>query len=270
MKKSRLKKLRNKFNINPAKNPELNVYAFSANKEIQNTKILVEWEDVTYENGFILIILKGIAYKSYFKDSQKSFNIFKPYFSHSKTPKIVVQVNGKEITVLNEEIILYHFKLFKQSSKNFGSVDIASNPFNNWKEYTKDYYQKKLSHLFVTDSLKKLFLLSNPIESIIPVAEVTKDIKGKIQFIDSFLFHISNYIVWESTEPSRATYIFYLGTSKQEIIQYIFDYISGDTISKRDTLIKSKNLQKQLRFKTRVFHTDFSLWLNQLKNALNL
>jgi hypothetical protein len=270
MGKKRISKLAKQQKRLSKESPGINIFAYTANKDIQNIRISIDWDNITYENGFILIKVNGIAYKSYYKDSQKSFNIFKPYFSHSNTPNILVQLNGKEITLLNEEIILYHFKLFKQSSKNFGSVDNASNPFNNWKEYTKDYYQKKLSHLFVTDSLKKLFLLSNPIESIIPVAEVTKDIKGKIQFIDSFLFHISNYIVWESTEPSRATYIFYLGTSNQEIIQYIFDYISGDTISKRDTLIKSKNLQKQLRFKTRVFHTDFSLWLNHLKNALNL
>lgn len=270
MGKKRIKKLAKLQKKLSQESIGINIYAFTANKEIQNTRISVDWDNITYENGFILIKVKSIAYKSYYKDSQKNFNIFKPYFSHSNTPKIIVQVNGKEITVLNEEIILYHFKLFKQSSKNFGSIDTTSNPFNNWKEYTKDYYQKKLNYLFVTVTLKKLFLLSNPIASIIPVAEVTKDVKGKILFIDSFLFHISNYVVWESTEPSRATYIFYLGTNEQETIQYIFDYISGDTISKRDTLIKSKNLQKQLRFKTRVIHTDFSLWFNHLKTALNI
>lgn len=255
----------NRNKASEAKRREKKEIALFLKSNDQNTLFEISWDKVTFKNEYIYIQVNKVAYKYYHKDSQESFNAFKGAFNLTNSPKIRAKVSGKAIIILNESVLFYHFKILKQTNKQFSINYKSSNPMIFWKQYTKDYFEKNLSHLFITATLKKLFLLANPGQSIIPVAEVTKDIKGKIHCIDAFLFQISDYIIWESTETSRATYIFRANRNIDETTQNIFDYISGNTLAKRDTLINSKDLQKELNFKVRIFHTDYSLWLHNLK-----
>jgi len=267
-KKSRTR-LKNKLKVFSGKNEGWKKYATIANKEIQNTLLQISWDNIIFCNEFIKIKVNNVIYKAYYKDSQENFNIFKQSFKLINTPKIEIKVNHNEVKVLNEPVLFFHFKFFKQTGTHFTYINNYHSPTFTWKQYTKEYYKEHLSYLFVTKSLKKLFELSNARESIIPIAEASINRNGNLVYTEAFLFRVSSFVVWESTEPSRATYVFNIKSNPEVEIQVLYDYISGDTISKRETLMNSKDLRLKLNFKDRIIHNLYNNWLQNLQLALH-
>ena len=81
---------------------------------------------------------------------------------------------------------------------------------------------------------------------------------------NSFLFPIKTkkgyFLIWESIENRKASYVFSIKAYSEDNIQNIFNFIAGEIPNKRSTLINSKELQNKLGMKKRIFHTDMNKW----------
>lgn len=238
-----------------------------------NTGIMIfeaEWENVGFADGFITIKHKENWYRKDISQSKKYLNEIKHYYKFNNVPKLRIVLNGSIIkSIENQEVLFYHIDFLSIAASNFGFIKV--NPFRlkNWRKYTKQYYKTNLSFAFHSLTLKRLCECCDPSLPIIPVGEAVINSSGTKTIHNSFLFpmksKVGHFIVWESTEEAKASYVFSLNSFAEKDVQTLFDYIAGDTPNKRWTLINSKPLQDKLKMKSRVVHTEFSLWDNEIR-----
>src|SRR5690606_34711632 len=110
---------------------------------------------------------------------------------------------------------------------------------------------------------------------IIPVMEYYTLFSTKKIIRDSFLFTTEYdshfYIIWESTEERKATYVF---KSKRENYdderQRIFDYISTTQKRKRTRLKKGvDDEQSSIKTYATINHTDIDIWVKKLMDIIS-
>jgi hypothetical protein len=243
--------------LNPASFRSLN----STNDSGIATSILIEWDDITFQDGFISVRYKGKLFEKFaVKNICKSLNTIKPHYKFRNAPKLSVVTNDYRILrIVNVEILFYYIEFLTNAGSLFSNHLIKSAPvFNKYKTYTKSYYKTHLPELFQTDCFSFLCELADNNLPIIPVPEVVINRNGIEQIDDSFLFPFVNrrniYWLWETLE---------LDFESQ--LQTIFDYLTGSTLTKRKTLIDSTTQKQQLCLKTRIMHTDFTNWKNEVK-----
>ena len=125
---------------------------------------------------------------------------------------------------------------------------------------------------FSTYTLKKLCEYSDPSLPIIPVAEAVINSSGGKTIHNSFLFPLRSYygiyLIWESVEESKASYVFKLKDFGEDELQVLFDYIAGETPNKRWALINSRQLQQQLSMKARIMHKDLKQWELEIQSLV--
>jgi len=238
---------------------------------ISGTKTFdAEWENVGFADGYITIKYNGHWYCKEIAQSKKYLNEIKHFYKFHNVPKLKIIISGSVIkTIENQEVLFYHIDFLHIAASNFGFITLSPFLLENWKKYTKQHYKKNLSFLFHTYTLKKLCEYCDSNLPIIPVGETVINSIGSKTIHNSFLFPIKTkvgyFIVWESIEEAKASYIFILKSFSDKDVQILFEYIAGDTPNKRQNLINSKSLQVKLNMKCRVLHKDISTWDNEIR-----
>ena len=224
-----------------------------------------EWQNVFFGDGYITIKFKDHWYRKDIIQSKKFVNDIKHYYTFHNVPKLRVILEGLTIkTIENQEVLFYHIDFLSVTALSFGIVKLEPFQINKWKIYTKYYYKIYLPFLFHTDTLKRLSEYCDTNLQIIPIGERVINSNGFQVIRNSYLFPMKSkvgvYLIWESVEEATASYVFHLSFFDNENIQNIFDYIAGDTINKRSTLVNSKSLQAKLKMAKRILHTDLASW----------
>ena len=236
------------------------------------TIVEIDWNDVDFLNGGIRVKYRNEwSNKFLINNAQSSFNVIKAYYHFKGLPKLKIQISNNVIQqVLNEEVLFYCIIFLENSGLCF-SKDLRQGYqlFNRCKIYTKSYYKHHLPELFLPECFNFLCKYSSDNLPIIPVPEKIMNNSQGVHIDDSFLFPLTCsgliYWCWESREESKATYLFKTTlTNFDSRVQKIFDYLTGDTINKRETLIQSLELQKQLDLIERVYHNDFGEWKRKI------
>ncbi len=237
---------------------------------IASNEISIAWKDISFGDGYVIFRYRGRVFRKYIKESKKYLNEIKAHYSSRNVPEIRAQLSGGEISrILNAEVLFYHIEFLTDCGTLFDkSYRITS--VKKWDNYNKNYYNRHLKFAFESKCLAYLCDISHPTLPIIPTGELFKTTSGSSQIHPSFLFPIESRnglkLIWESTEESKASYIFACQQDFFESAQSIYDYIVGETINKRETLIRSTSLQKQLRLDHRVRHASFNDWHSEINS----
>lgn len=138
----------------------------------------------------------------------------------------------------------------------------------------KSFYREYFPNYFKSDNFDLLCKTSSDKLPIVPIPEVVKGMNGVWVIHDSFIFPIlmkrKVVLVWESLEMSKATYLFTTGVDNFDAtVQDIFDYLTGETVNKRESLHNSKQLQIALSFDKKIIHQQFKLWKDELNFYLD-
>jgi len=224
----------------------------------------VDWVNVFFDRKKIVIKHKDKWYEKFVPQSKKFLNEIKAFYTFHNIPKLIIKIENGRVIIKNEEVLLYHLDFLTVTASNFGYLKLSLFNISHWKKYNKKYYEKKLPFLFHTQTLKKLCEYCDLNLPIIPLGEVVKSQTGNIVIHNSFLFPIKTkkgyFLIWESIEDGKASYVFSIKAYSEDNIQNIFNFIAGETPNKRSTLINSKELQNKLGMKKRIFHTDMNKW----------
>lgn len=244
------------------------LYLPPAGREL--TQFYVDWENVIFDDGFIVIIHNGRRYRKDYTQSKKCLNQIKHYYTFHNIPMLNVILSGSTIkSIENQEILFYHIDFLSVAASNFDMIKLSPFRISNWKKYTKQHYKDNLPFVLHTATLKKLCEYCDSDLPIIPVGEAVINSSGSHVIHNSFLFPLKSntgyLIVWESVEEAKASYVFSLKSFTDENVQTLFDYIAGNTTNKRSTLIGSKDLQNKLNLRKRLFHADFSSWDKEIQ-----
>lgn len=230
----------------------------------------VNWENIEFNDGFIRIKHKNYLFTKNIKKSKKILNTIKHYYKFHNVPKLKITTKRNTIIRLeNEEYLFFHIAFLNITASNIYNFENNNFQISNWTKYNKEYYKNNLPILFKTVALKKLCEISHSSAPIIPVGEIIIN-KDKTTIHSSFLFPIQSnngcFIVWESTEESKASYIFKISTFNDINIQEIYNYISSNIQNKREKLIYNKDLKNHLKLQYRIVHTDLYEWKIKISN----
>lgn len=249
--------------------------------EQKNEIVYINWDKIKFDNSTVWLLINSTKWYSYpLKISRKSFEFLRPYFIKFSLPMIEVvtcQNKIKSIKNLNEitttlNILSFQDELSKElyslPNVDFSKLNIKYSSLTNdditntFKLKEKGKYIKHLCEI-QSDGLK-----------IIPINEISSFYDTNKVYSDSFLFSIEKkeqiYVVWESSEINKATYIFELAKRNYfDVIQLIFNYIVSDETVKRMRLRKAiKNKQNNLHVIDFIEHESFHTWLLELDKTI--
>jgi hypothetical protein len=232
----------------------------------------VDWENVFFKDRKITINHNNQWYDKYVPESKKFLNEIKHYYKFHNVPRLKIIIENERVNIQNEEVLFYHIDFLNITASNFGYLKLPKLNIDKWIKYNKQYYKSNLSFLLHTHTLKKLCEYSVPKLPIIPVGEAVINSNGTSTIHNSFLFPIKSktgyFLIWESIEEGKASYVFSINSYSNKSIQNIFNYIAGDTHNKRSTLISSKDLQNKLNLKERILHTDLNSWEKEIRQLV--
>lgn len=237
------------------------------------TSVKIPWDLISFGESTIIIQYKGNFYSKYNRDCKKYFNEIKSIFKFRNAPDLEVKFsNGKILEIINEEVLYFYLKFLPDCFTLFNKIKNTTT-ISKWKSYTKSYYRAKLSFLWIKKSLEFLCEFSDNNTPIIPAPEMIKNRNGKEEINHSFIFPLRNqngniYLVWESIEESKATYVFNAEDKFEKCTQKLFDFIVSDFVNKRESLITNCEIQKALKFKRRIYHTNYADWKSEINKIL--
>lgn len=254
-------------------NLEVSINSFNQNKHVpveistigssDLKSLFLEWKNINFCDGYVEFKINHYYHKFRVEQSKRYLNSIKFYYSFKNVPKLEIVISGTEIVeIKNIEILFYHIDFLTISGQSFETVKFD---ISNLKKYTNTYYKKHIPFAFTTESLKFLCEICDETFPIIPMPELVIN-SGKSKVIhNSFLFKCGNKLIWESIEPSKATYIFEFINFDNDA-QQLFDYITNENNrNKRQNLIHNFELLGTLKLYNRIFHKHFSEW----KNVIN-
>ena len=244
----------------------------------QLNDIEVTWNNVFFENNYIIIKYGNIFTEKYFFESARSsFEVLKPYIIARKLIPLNVTVdNNKIILISNLEEVLSVFKiltlkkeidLYVNEDKSTSFKKIISQIKNLENKQIIDFY-RITKH---SDYLDYLCQIQSKYYKIIPATELVISNQQIISEDDAFLFTINTktkmFIIWESILINKATYIFETTTVNYfENLQSIFDFIVSDNNKKRfklGVLIKEQENKFNLVYK--LIHNTKEEWIDKIQ-----
>lgn len=243
--------------------------------KIETVIVTVSWEHIFFEDGFIRIRIDKRKLLHYaYKYSQASFDAIKVFLIRRNIAPLQLQIHQGRIRAISNLDLLNNAIQYLRITEE-------------WKNLTLD---KQVNVLSILDSLGKLgddafdyfyvnkdrtpYLqelcrLQNLAYRIIPVQE-PNGFKGK-KISESFIFTImpakTIYLVWESVEDKKATFVFTSDPSEySRDVQIIFDYISSELRGKRIQLRKGVTNEEGLKLKPYrvIYHTSFEKWKERI------
>jgi len=250
--------------------------AFVYSDSSVTTALDIDWKNVHFQDGYI-IIKAGNKWFDPFSvyESKKALNHIKAIYKFRNAPKLLIETSGRRITKIENIEVLHYYIKFLSFADTFDSSVLRNKNYSilKFKTYSKSFYKKYLPDLFLPACFDLLCKFSIEDLPIIPVPETVVNSSGNKQIHDSFLFPINNtdgiLWIWESIEESKASYIFKSTKEEYEThLQLIFDYLTGDTVNKRFTLIHDKELANVLCFKKRVLHTYQYAWESATRSII--
>jgi hypothetical protein len=245
----------------------------------QTSLVTIQWEDVQFDEGALIFRYCDLWLPRYhFPQSRRYLNLIKQHYTFRQAPPLQVRLHLRTVLeVLNPEVVLYYIQFLSNTGQ---LLDVPTDPSSDnvaqrFARCTKQYYRTHLPNLFRKQSLRFLCEIMDEETCIIPTPELVINSTGYRTVHDSFLFtyksHFSAYIMWESTEEGKATYIFKTPCSTlNQSLQTIFNYIVNDTVNKRSTLIRSQALRQQLGMVAWITHTSYSEWRQQIRRSMAL
>lgn len=235
----------------------------------------IPWNDVSFSDGHIHFKKGSRLFEPFqFQASRRSLNSVKQLYVFRNAPELRVRVSvNTVIEVMNINVLNYYimFLSFKDTIDTSHIPNVAFT-ISKYRNYDKHFYKKNLPDIFVTECMKYLCEQSLEKLPIIPVPEAVIDSKGSKQIHDSFLFPIAmNKLgitwIWESVLESKASYMFWTLINYEPIIQKTYDYLVGDRVNKRQTLIElGFAMQHDVGYRRRIFHTDLNIWKWEIDN----
>ncbi|RTQ52307.1 hypothetical protein EJV47_04600 [Hymenobacter gummosus] len=231
--------------------------------------IEVAWSHVRFDEGCLQVRYCGIWLEWFrFAGAKRYLNHIRDHYTFRNAPPLRLLIHQRTVlSITNPEVVLYYIQFLTNSYSLLEWPTVAiSATLRPLPQYTKAYFRTHLPDYFRPATLKHLCQVTREDAPIIPVPEVVINTKGGRTIHDSFLFtlpakHGITYIAWESTEESKATYVFKAATAHlSDALQRIFDYLVSDVVNKRQTLIYSAELQRRLHLITRISHTSFPEW----------
>ena len=189
--------------------------------------------------------------------------------SHKKQPETLIFHKKERLIIINNA----EFKIERLFISKFNTYLNSDFPI-----YLSSPNEFRMNHSFArfkVQCLECLFRMSSESDVRLPgyIEEII--IGPNNSFRPSFLFFIKQkedlFIIWESLEDLRATYIFNCNLKTiQDEAQKIIDFIGSTTFTlKRHYLSKSKELAIFLKLKSKVSHEkSYEKWLTSLKKGL--
>ena len=221
----------------------------------------LEWGDINFFDGYLEVKINNHYRKFRVEQSKRYLDKIKHYYSFKNVPKLEIVISGSEIKeIKNIEVLFYHIDFLTIAGNSFESeiFDISK-----LKKYTKTYFKLHLPFVFTNDSIN---FLCEICDEIIPAPEMVINSNQSKMIHESYLFKCGNKLIWESIEPSKASYIF---ENFDENVQKLFDYIANENnTNKRQTLILSYELKRSLKFFNRIYHNEFFKWKNEIIRTL--
>lgn len=228
--------------------------------------IFPEWGNISFFDEYVEIKINHHYRKFRVEQSRKYLDNIKHYYSFRNIPKLEVVVFGTEIKeIKNIEILFYHIDFLTIVGHSF---ETESFEITKLKRYDKAYFLKFLPFVFTKNSLSFLCEICDENFPIIPMPELIIGRNETKVIQDSFLFKCNNKLIWESIEHSKASYVFEFNNFDEDA-QRLFDYITHEKIiNKRQKLIHSYELKKELMFYKRIYHNNFYEWKNEITSAI--
>ncbi|GAB3307957.1 hypothetical protein GCM10027348_39440 [Hymenobacter tenuis] len=236
--------------------------------------ITVDWKDIQFCDGGLLIRHGGtFLNRYYFPEARQSLNLIKAHYTFRQAPPLQVKVHQRTVSaILNREVVLYYIRFLSNTGQLTIDVDSDNSQLviNKFSQYTKQYYRTHLPNFFRSTSMRYLCEAMDEESCIIPTPEQVINSKGVCTIHDSFLFTLKSrhtaFVIWESTEEGKATYVFRIGVSTlAQSLQIIYNYIVNDTVNKRSTLCRNRPLQHQLGMVDWISHTTYSEWKQRIR-----
>jgi hypothetical protein len=254
----------------------------NSNQTSLNTNVTVGWEDIKFQDGTIKIRVAKLKFIQFpFLKSRRSYEYIKPYLIRKGIEPLQLQISHGRIRAITNldllESAIQILKIQTEWNKKLGEGEGAtvSAILASLKDLNQNYFNFFFKNKNLTPYLKELCDKQALEYHLIPVLEPTASKHTIAIEKESFLFTVKSkasiYIIWESVEINKATFIF---TTTQENyfddLQKIFDYISSRVTSKRRNLRKgiSNSEDKQLQSYRTIYHTTLEKWNNKLREYI--
>ena len=256
----------------------IELFEKNRNQDIQNKKfiqklndvrvIFLDWKNIIFRDGFIEIKINSHYEQIKIEESKQYLETIKFYYSFKNVPKLEIVISGtKIIEIRNIEVLFYHIDFLSIVGHTF---ETESFEISKLKRYDKTYFLKFLPFAFTKNSLSFLCEICDENFPIIPMPELIIGRNETKVIQDSFLFKCNNKLIWESIEHSKASYVFEF-SSFDEDAQRLLDYITNEKITnKRQKLIRSYELKKELMFYNRIYHNNFYEWKIEITSAIEV
>ncbi|WP_257670483.1 hypothetical protein [Parapedobacter tibetensis] len=278
--KDRIKRPKN--SVNQPRITRRNAKTNPSPVEKKYQKIEVAWKNAIFDDGFIKIRLESRRFVNYpYHHSRSAFEMIKPLIIRKDIEPLTVEVIGSRIySIENLSLlsdVMQYLKIQKEwnlfRTENSGN---ASNIIDALSKMSAKAFNLFYKNKDLTPYLKVLCELQSETHRVIPVMEECNGKFSSVNAKDSFLFttvkNTDMYIIWESTEERKATYIFKSSIKDYEKErQKIFDYISTAHDYKRTNLrlgITDKN--ESIKAHATLNHTGIEKWKERLKEKTGL
>jgi hypothetical protein len=235
----------------------------------------ISWHEVIFNTGFF----KTHQYTISLPRSQKSFNQLKPYLSVFRNTCLELRVDPKTQKVLevkNAEVLDQVFDRL-EIEQALTSADIK-NPDYFARTLLGRWSNERLIRAYAPESrslyLKHLCGAYSSNYRIVPVREHRRnESNDTVTTEDAFLFPIHGhryvYILWESVEDKRATYVFRCTPSNYAAaVQKVFDYVASDEITNKRDRLRQGNVGyfrgSVVEYWQSLNHNDLNDWKRRL------
>ncbi len=243
-------------------------------------ELTIPWNEVFFHDERINFKIKGHYTEYYYlKTSKKSFNYLKPLFKNKNLPPLLVKFkNNKPTRIENLEeinnvievlIIEDYFRFTYLGSHTYLRLNMSK--FHLAKSIICKIYGLYNKSVF----FDKLISILGEDQKVIPVSELILNSEFDIlKLEESFIFPVkrgaSINMIWESIIEKKATYIFSCAISDYDVqLQKIFDFISSPVQkNKRETLILSPLLKRDLGFVKKVYHEIPTVWIGEIGSLI--
>lgn len=243
----------------------------------QNRKhheISIGWEDIYFEDGNIKIRLDKRKFVRYpFHQSRSSFEYVKAYLVRKEIGPLVLRMGYWKIqSIANLDLLndaIQVLKIQTEWNKNVTQDNrvSASSIVESLGKLSKKAFDYFFRNKDLTPYLKELCEIQELNYHLIPVLEPSNSKHAFSVKKESFLFTIqkttSIYIIWESIEVNKATFVFTTNQADYfDDLQKIFDYITAHLDNKRTNLRKGvmHNEGQYLQSYRTFYHTTLEKW----------
>lgn len=262
----------------PIAKPKLKTISNTVSLVHQSEKhyeLTVGWEDLSFEDGSIKIRLDKRRFIRYpFYQSRSSYEYVKAYLVRKEINPLVLQIgNGRVRSITNLDLLNDAIQILKIQTEwnknitkdnNGASASSIVESLGKLSPKAFDYFYRNKD---LTPYLKELCNIQGLHYHLIPVLEPNNSKHAFSVEKESFLFTIqkttSIYIVWESIEVNKATFVFTTNQADYfDDLQKIFDYISAHLDNKRTNLRRgvTHNEGQYLQSHRTFYHTTLEKW----------